>query len=190
MKIFTSASIAVLLSATAAAQPNTTTNLYSGFENPGSAARPRVWWHWMQGNITKDGIRKDLMWMHHAGIKYFSGTATYSKTIDIPASSMTKGAELWLDLGEVKNLAEVMVNGKSLGIVWKKPFRVDATNALKAGANKLEIKVVNTWVNRLIGDAQAGVTNKITYTTMPFYKADSQLLAAGLLGPVKVMVVK
>jgi len=81
----------------------------------------------------------------------------------------------------------VIVNGKSLGIVWKQPFRVDVTNALKAGDNKIEIKVTDLWVNRLIGDAQPGVTNKITYTTMPFYQANSKLLPAGLLGPVKLV---
>jgi hypothetical protein len=108
-----------------------------------------------------------------AGIKYFSGTATYTKTINVPASSLTKGSPVWLDLGDVKNLAEVTVNGKSLGVIWKKPFRVDVTNALKAGDNKVEIKVVNLWVNRLIGDAQPGVTNKITYTALPFYQANA-----------------
>lgn len=81
----------------------------------------------------------------------------------------------------------MIVNGKSLGIVWKQPFRVDVTNALKAGDNKIEIKVTDLWVNRLIGDAQPGVTNKITYTTMPFYQANSKLLPAGLLGPVKLV---
>lgn len=120
------------------------------------------------------------------GIKYFSGTATYTKTINVPANAL-KGSRIWLDLGDVKNLAEVTVNGKSSGIVWKKPFRADVTNTLKPGANKVEIKVVNLWVNRLIGDAQPGVTNKITYTTMPFYRADAPLQPSGLLGPVKIV---
>ncbi len=124
-----------------------------------------------------------------AGIKYFSGTATYTKTITADKAWFTKEAELWLNLGDVKNLAEVMVNGKSLGITWKKPFRINVTNALKPGQNKLEIKVTNLWVNRLIGDVQPGVTNKITYTTMPFYQANSKLLPSGLLGPVQIMQV-
>lgn len=81
----------------------------------------------------------------------------------------------------------MIVNGKSLGIVWKQPFRVNVTNVLKAGENKIEIKVTDLWVNRLIGEAQPGVTNKITYTTMPFYQANSKLLPAGLLGPVKLV---
>jgi len=124
-----------------------------------------------------------------AGIKYFSGTATYTKTIKADAAWFNKGNELWLNLDDVKNLAEVIVNGKSLGILWKKPFRIDVTNALKPGENELEIKVTNLWVNRLIGDAQPNVTNKITYTTMPFYQASSKLLPSGLLGPVKLMSV-
>ena len=117
-----------------------------------------------------------------AGVKYFSGTATYTKTITAPADWFTKDAELWLNLGDVKNLAEVIVNGKSLGILWKKPFRINVTGALKPGENKLEIKVTNLWVNRLIGDQQPGMDKKITYTTMPFYQANSTLLPSGLLG--------
>jgi hypothetical protein len=108
----------------------------------------------------------------------------------VPANALTKGAQIWLDLGDVKNLAEVRVNGKPLGVVWKKPFRVEVTNALKGGENKVEIKVINLWVNRLIGDAQPGVTNKLTYTAMPFYQANAKLLPSGLLGPVKLLTVK
>ena len=119
-----------------------------------------------------------------AGVKYFSGTGTYAKTIQAPADWFKKGARLWLDLGDVKNLAEVSVNGKPLGILWKPPFRVDVTDALKPGANALEIKVTNLWVNRLIGDQQPGVPKKYTYTTQQFYRADSPLLPSGLLGPV------
>ena len=98
------------------------------------------------------------------------------------------GARLWIDLGDVKNLAEVFVNGKSLGIVWKTPFRVDASSALKPGANELEIKVTNLWVNRLIGDQQPDVGKKYTYTTQQFYQANSPLLPSGLLGPVQVVM--
>ena len=80
------------------------------------------------------------------GIKYFSGTATYSKTVNVPPGSISKGKKTFIDLGDVKNLAEVNVNGKSLGIVWKQPFRVDVSNVLKPGENKLVIKVTNLWV--------------------------------------------
>ena len=84
-----------------------------------------------------------------AGIKYFSGTAIYTKTITADKSWFNKDDELWLNLGDVKNLAEVIVNGKSLGILWKNPFRVNVSGALKAGKNKIEIKITNLWVNRL-----------------------------------------
>ncbi|MES1219848.1 MAG: glycosyl hydrolase [Bacteroidota bacterium] len=123
------------------------------------------------------------------GVRYFSGTAAYTKTITASADWFAKDAELWLNLGDVKNLAEVMVNGKSAGILWRKPFRVNITGLLKKGENKIEIKVTNLWVNRLIGDAQPGVNSKITYTTMPFYQANSKLLPSGLLGPVKLFQV-
>jgi hypothetical protein len=125
-----------------------------------------------------------------AGVKYFSGTATYTGKIQATAEWFQKGARLWLDLGSVKNLAEVWVNGKPLGVVWKTPFRVDATEALKAGANLVEVKVTNLWVNRLIGDQQPDAAKKYTYTTQPFYRADSPLLPSGLLGPVEVVRVK
>lgn len=103
------------------------------------------------------------------------------------ATWFAQGARLWLDLGEVKNLAEVVINSKSLGVVWKTPFRVDVTEALKPGANAVDIKVTNLWVNRLIGDQQPNATRKYTYTTMPFYRANSPLLPSGLLGPVRLV---
>lgn len=120
-----------------------------------------------------------------AGIKYFSGTATYRNTFDLPA--LKKGERMLLDLGDVKNLAEVIVNGKNLGILWKTPFRLDVTEAIKTGKNEVEIRVTNLWVNRLIGDQQPDVTNKITFTTMPFYQANSPLLPSGLIGPVRIL---
>jgi hypothetical protein len=121
------------------------------------------------------------------GVKYFSGTGSYTKIIQASADWFKEGSQLWLDLGKVKNLAEVVLNGKSLGIVWKTPFRLDVTKALKQGENTLEIKVTNLWVNRLIGDQQPGNMKKITYTTMAFYQANSPLLPSGLLGPVKIV---
>ena len=121
------------------------------------------------------------------GVKYFSGTATYTKTIQAPADWFKAGAKLWLDLGDVKNIAQASVNGRPFGIFWKTPFRVDVTSALRAGANTLEIKVTNLWVNRLIGDQQPNVTKKYTYTAQEFYRADSPLLPSGLIGPVLIV---
>ena len=133
-------------------------------------------------------VDKLTSWSESAdpGVKYFSGKGTYARTLDAPASWFSGGGRLWLDLGDVKNLAEVVVNGASLGIVWKHPFRVDVTDELKPGSNTLEIRVTNLWVNRLIGDQQPGVARKYTYTTQAFYRADSPLLPSGLLGPVEV----
>lgn len=123
------------------------------------------------------------------GVKYFSGTGTYSKKIEVKESWLNKGERIWLDLGTVKNIAEVMVNGKNIGIVWKKPFRLDVTDAMKTGENLLEIRVTNLWVNRLIGDQQPDAGKKYTYTTQQFYNADSPLLPSGLLGPVRLIAI-
>jgi hypothetical protein len=120
------------------------------------------------------------------GVKYFSGAGTYTRTIDASPDWFKNGAHVWIDLGDVKNLAEVTVNGKSLGIVWHAPFRVDATAGLKPGANEVKIMVINAWVNRLIGDLQPDATTKYTFTTSKPYKADSPLQLSGLLGPVNV----
>ncbi len=122
-----------------------------------------------------------------AGVKYYSGIGTYTKTITIPAEAVKAGGQLWLDLGDVKNIAEVTVNGKDLGQVWHAPYRVDATSALKAGANDVTIKVTNAWVNRMIGDEQPGVTKKYTFADVKPYRAKSPLLPSGLIGPVTVI---
>jgi hypothetical protein len=121
-----------------------------------------------------------------SGVKYFSGIGTYTNTVQASADWFKKGARLWIDLGDVKNLAEVTVNGKQLGQVWHTPYRIDATSALKPGANQITIKVVNAWVNRMIGDEQTGAT-KITFADVKPYKANSPLLPSGLLGPVTVV---
>lgn len=124
------------------------------------------------------------------GIKYFSGTASYVQIIDAQKHWFNPNANIWIDLGDVKNMAEVFINGKSAGIVWKQPFKLEISGLLKPGKNNLEIRITNLWVNRLIGDQQPGVEQKITYTTIPFYKADAPLLPSGLMGPVRIITQK
>jgi hypothetical protein len=121
------------------------------------------------------------------GVKYFSGTATYTKTMLADSAWFQPQSALWLDLGDVKNLADVSVNGKSLGVLWKAPFRIDITKELKAGTNTLEVKVTNLWVNRMIGDRQPNAQRQYTFTSPTFYKADSPLLPSGLIGPVRII---
>jgi len=87
-----------------------------------------------------------------AGVKYFSGTAAYVKTVQAPAAWFRPGQHIWIDLGKVRDIAEVKVNGKSSGLTWAPPYRLDVTAALTPGANKLEIAVTNEWTNRQIGD--------------------------------------
>jgi hypothetical protein len=124
------------------------------------------------------------------GVKYFSGSATYTKTIQASANWFKPGAHLWLDLGDVENLAHIAVNGKSLGILWKAPYKVDLSGALKPGSNQLTIKVTNLWVNRLIGDQQPNAVEKYTFTDIKPYSANSPLLPSGLLGPLRISSVK
>ena len=151
-----------------------------------------------------------MSWPEHTkeGIKYFSGSATYHKSIDIPAERLARGRTLQLDLGRVDVIAEVRINGKDMGTLWKAPFRVDITKAAKAGKNALEVRVTNLWPNRMIGDEQypedcewKGITLKdwpnwmvkgearavpqrLTFTTWKHWHKTSPLQSSGLLGPV------
>jgi hypothetical protein len=88
-----------------------------------------------------------------AGVRYFSGTATYRKELVAPRDA-TSGRRLFLDLGHVEVMAEVLLNGVSLGVLWTRPFLVDITRTVRAGTNLLEVRVTNLWPNRLIGDEQ------------------------------------
>ena len=119
------------------------------------------------------------------GIRYYAGTAVYRNQFKLSKADL-KHAKVVLSLGQVGCMAEVLVNGVSLGTVWKTPYSIDVTSALKKGVNQLEVKVVNTWANRIIGDKQPGCTHKYTYTVTDFYKADSKLLPSGLMGPVAI----
>ena len=115
-------------------------------------------------------------------IRYFSGTATYSAAFDSP----TQRGRFVLDLGDVRELSTVTVNGKAVATLWRPPFRVDVTEAIKRGRNDISIAVTNLWVNRLIGDAQPGAKQH-TFTTGPTYLPTAPLRPSGLLGPVRVL---
>ena len=123
------------------------------------------------------------------GIKYYSGTATYEKTFDLPAASSNPqhATRLFLDLGNVRELAEVRLNGKSLGVVWAPPFRVDITDAAKPTGNALEVEVVNFWPNRIIGDQLLPLEKRFTRTNIRKLTKDTSLMDSGLLGPVRIL---
>jgi hypothetical protein len=147
------------------------------------------------------------------GVKYFSGTATYINNFTVDTGTASEWKRLFLDLGRVEVLAQVKVNGQDLGIFWNPPYRIDVSDAVKPGDNKLEVKVTNLWPNRLIGDEQLPPENeyvnvesggdvikaipewyskgepkpsggRITFATYKFYSKDSPLLESGLIGPV------
>jgi len=120
------------------------------------------------------------------GIKYFSGTATYETTFELA----TKSDGMILDLGEVREMARVILNGRDLGLLWRPPYRMDVSGALIEGENRLQLKVTNTWANRLIGDEKASEGKRITYTVMQFYQATDEPVTSGLLGPVRILETK
>ena len=147
-------------------------------------------------------------WKDHPdpGIKYYSGEAVYRKTFDRP-TAMKEHDCVFLDLGVVHKLARVKLNGEDLGIVWTPPYRVAVTGKLKPGPNRLEVTVVNTWVNRLIGDQQPGDKDtrvltwddgmlggkpqragRYTFTSYPLWKKGDVLAESGLLGPVTIQM--
>jgi hypothetical protein len=124
----------------------------------------------------------------NAGARYFSGTATYIKTFDWNPTSQNgdQKSEIWLDLGDVQVMAQVKLNGRDLGILWKPPFRVNVTDLLKPGSNALEIRVADLWPNRMIGDAALPETERFTWSSYEPFTKDSPLPKSGLLGPVTI----
>jgi hypothetical protein len=125
-------------------------------------------------------------WAQHPteGIRYYSGKATYANTFELRPAS---GKRYWLQLNEVKDvgIASIKLNGKDIGIIWTKPFRVEITDALKAGRNRLEITVVNSWQNRLIGDRGKPQDQRYTKTNIKI-RDDWTLRKSGLLGPIEI----
>jgi hypothetical protein len=156
---------------------------------------------------------KLISWPEHSdpGVKYYSGTAAYTKTFTVPADKMAKDARYSLDLGQVEVMAEVTLNGKNLGILWKTPYRVDISEAIQPGENKLEVKVVNLLINRQIGDellpedsdrnpdgtlkawpkwvleGKQSPTGRKTFTSWRLWHKDDPLQPSGLLGPVQIV---
>ena len=155
-----------------------------------------------------------ISWTEHAdaGVKYFSGTAIYDKTFtwNVTPASDTR---VILDLGRVKNFAAVRLNGNPFPVLWKPPYCLDITEAVRHGENTLQIAVTNLWPNRLIGDEQLpddrewqgsrlkewpqwlldgkpSPTGRFTFTTWHHWHKDDALVPSGLFGPVQVRQVK
>jgi hypothetical protein len=128
---------------------------------------------------------KLIAWPEHANpnIKYYSGTAVYRKTFTVSEEAL-KNFRIRLNLGELHNLAEVRINGKSAGVWWKKPFAGDITGLVQAGENTLEVSVVNLWPNRLTGDQRLPEDLRRTKTNVVKFTKDTPLLPSGLVGPV------
>lgn len=120
-------------------------------------------------------------------VKYFSGTAIYKTTVTIDSTQLATSARIFIDLGVVKNIADLSINGTPACVLWKAPFRTaDIKPLLKEGDNLLEIKITNVWRNRMIGDVQPGEKHPVT-AIRRFYKSTDKLLPSGLLGPVRII---
>ncbi len=178
-------------------------------EGPWTLAFPKGW-----NCPEKVALEKLVSWTEipDGEVKYFSGVATYAYAGKAPAAAVAKGSRVVLDLGRVKNLAEVTVNGKTFEPLWRPPFRADVTDALREdGSFDLVVRVANLWPNRLIGDAKKGEDcewngpalkeipawvkegkpspiGRLTFTTWRHWRADEALLPSGLLGPVRLTV--
>lgn len=121
-------------------------------------------------------------------IKYYSGTASYNCKFNL--NQLTEGKQILLDLGNLTAMAKVWVNGEYVGGVWTLPYQLNISKAAKSGENELKVEVVNTWVNRLIGDLNLPAKMRQTWSLVSTYKADSPLQPSGLFGPVNVFTVK
>lgn len=127
------------------------------------------------------------------GVKYFSGTATYAKTVQVPQDWFNPVIRIVLDLGTVKDIAQVSINGAAAATLWKAPYRADITSFLKAGANRLEIKITNQWTNRMIGDRELGPERSVLAPLpkwMLSFGPPAMLAEAGLIGPVNLVALK
>lgn len=118
------------------------------------------------------------------GVKFYSGTAIYRTRFDRPATASNQA--LWIGFADLRELAEVKVNGQSCGIIWAPPFRLDISRAVKPGSNTLEVEVVNFWPNRIIGDASLPEPQRLTRTNIRKLTADTPLMESGLIGPVRL----
>jgi len=122
------------------------------------------------------------------GVKYFSGTAAYHKQFDVPTDWLKGGDRVFLDLGRVRNVAEVTLNGRRLGICWTSPWRLEVTGILQPGTNTLVVEVTNLWANRMIGDGKLPPGKRICRSCLP--PLNGEPLESGLLGPVRIIQAK
>lgn len=120
-------------------------------------------------------------------VKYFCGTATYA--INFTSSRKLPG-NWYLNLGKVESLAKIRLNGRMVNTLWCYPYRVNVSDFLVNGENKLEVEIVNQWWNQLVGDEQPGALRKTQVSARLFWKADDKLVPSGLLGPVVLETIK
>ena len=124
------------------------------------------------------------------GVRHFSGIATYRTTFDCPASVAQSGLAVKLDLGRVAEVCEMRLGGKLIGVGWHPPYQFDVTGALRAGQNRIEVRVANLWHNRLVGDAVLPKTERVSHMAPETHYerlCGKKLMNSGLLGPAQIV---
>ncbi len=167
---------------TFAVQPDDTTAQIFG---PWTLSFPDGW-----GAPTSIPLPRFESWTQsqNTGVKYFSGTGTYRAVLHIPGTLLTSQRQLWLNLGQVREIASVAVNGIAVQTMWRAPFVARIDPVLHSGDNTLEIQVTNLWPNRIIGDLQPSATARYTHTNVRAYTKDSPLLPSGILEPIAIQI--
>jgi hypothetical protein len=138
-------------------------------------------------------LDKLISWTEHAdeAVRFFSGVGTYRHNFTLSRNELADDYRWVLDLGDLWAMGEVYLNDRSLGVLWKPPYTVDVTDALRTGSNQLRIEVANTWSNRLVGDAQGPASERVTRTNITVTGGkrwrDAPLLPSGLFGPVRLV---
>jgi hypothetical protein len=177
-------------------------------EGPWTVMFPEGW-----GAPTQIEFERLIPWNEHSdpGVRYFSGSASYHCNFHVPNDLLTADHRIELDLGEVAVMANVELNGRHVGTLWKSPFRIDVTAVLSAGQNTLEVTVANLWVNRLIGDqnlpadadrnpdgslarwpqwvldGKPSPTGRFAFTTWELWHKTDSLVTSGFIGPIRLL---
>jgi hypothetical protein len=146
-----------------------------------------AWTLEIAGRNTQFGAPR--LWTEFPVWKHFSGRGVYRAEIEVPASALGEGRGVWLELGQVREIAEVAINGQPAGVAWKEPYRIDITKWAHAGKNTLEVGVTNLLINRVLGEPAPDYKGlePLRFPRPDEKKRVAQPLPSGLAGPVKLI---
>jgi len=172
-------------------------DMAAGFREPGIAARPRAYWNWLNGDVALPDLTRDLEEAKAkgmGGLEMWDTEAMRNPGGFVPAGppfmgpeSVAASSRIFLDLGDVRELAELFVNGQSAGVLWKPPFRSGVTTLVRTGVNEFTVEVMNLLINCLLGDDSLPPERGFTHTNIRRGQ-NWRIQPAGLLGPVRLLV--